>query len=242
MLVRQTWVFDNQGEKQWLNPLFSARLLFHVPMLTLKRPLLYFYQFMNSKFKIPFVILIAVLLTGIGYFGVFKAKKIVEPFVNTSSKTEVIDTSDWQTYRNETLGFEIKMPKDWTGGYYLGRRIPDDPEFWQDQVGGADFNGLFRGTSSPQFSVRVKDSDLTLDRFINVVGINREHQNIFIAGLPAKQDILDGRKDKYPNYREIIVTKNGQRNYVFYFDASDTDINRDILIWNEILKTFKPIP
>jgi len=32
---------------------------------------------------------------------------------NSSSTEEQIDTSNWKTYRNEELGFEIKYPKDW---------------------------------------------------------------------------------------------------------------------------------
>ncbi len=199
---------------------------------------------MPKSAKIVLAILIATLLGGGGYFYLKLAKKPTEPLINIPPKTEEIDTSDWQTYRNETLGFEIKYPKTIARGIErIGPQPNIEDEFWRKQIGEVNFSqAAYVGTGGPQFRVRVKDSDLSLDRFINVVGITREHQNIFIAGLPAKQDILDGRKDKYPNYREIIVTKNGQRNYVFYFEASDTNINQDILIWNAIISSFKPIP
>lgn len=204
---------------------------------------------MNLKLKILLGILVAALIIGIGYFGVFKGKKPTESPVNVPPKTEdlssealvkeEIDTSDWQTYRNEMLGFEIKMPKEWSGGYYLGRRIPDDPEIWQEQVGGADFNGPFSGTSSPQFSLRVKDSDLTLEKFRG----SSWEEYIVINDLPAKRHVLDYRKEPpgRRSYNEFIVVKNNKRYFNFEFSASVENMDEDILIWHQILNSFKSI-
>lgn len=46
--------------------------------------------------------------------------------VSTSSTEEVIDTSDWQTYRNEEMGFEIKLPKDMD--------MPTSSEWWDGYI------------------------------------------------------------------------------------------------------------
>ena len=44
---------------------------------------------------------------------------------------EVLDTSNWQTYRNDKFGFEVKYPKDWS-------------------ISDGEFHGLFRLQKSDQ--------------------------------------------------------------------------------------------
>lgn len=62
---------------------------------------------MNKK-SIIVLIIIAVLVV-IGLVWAFGAERAVAPEDSTSQ----IDTSDWQTYRNEELGFEFKYPRGW---------------------------------------------------------------------------------------------------------------------------------
>jgi hypothetical protein len=40
-------------------------------------------------------------------------------FLETVKKYDVIDTSDWKTYRNEEIGFEMKVPKEWNDEMHL---------------------------------------------------------------------------------------------------------------------------
>ena len=196
---------------------------------------------MNLKPKIIFGVLIAILLAGIGYFGVFKAKDKPQPPVNTPPKTEEIDTSDWQTYRNETLGFEIKMPKEWVkSGEDIGSQPNLEDEFWQEQVGGARFNSPFRAPISAQFNVRVKDSDLPIEKFGLRADLG-EAMDILIDALPSRKSIHDARPRGSNDYQERILIKNGNRYYYFEFFAGLTDIPVDIKIWNAIISTFKPI-
>lgn len=195
---------------------------------------------MNPKPKILLGIAMAVLLVGIGYFGLFKDRKPVktinQPPVNAPSKIEEIDTSDWQTYRNETLGFEIKMPKEWTGGYYLGRIVPDDIEVWQEQVGGAEFHASI-AQGFPQFNLRVKDSDLTLEEFLG-----SSWEPYTINGLLAKHRIANQSNLDKVRFGESIIIKNEKRFYYIEFssgfDSSET-IEKTKILWETILKTFK---
>lgn len=191
---------------------------------------------MNPKSKTLLIALVAILLIGIGYFGVFKAKRQPQPPVNIPPKTEEIDISDWQTYRNETLGFEIKMPKEWVkSGEDIGPQPNLEDEFWQDQVGGVSFR-VSMTEGHPQFSVRIKDTDNTMDGF----GFSINSEDIVINGFPTR------RRTAFPEgrskiYSDFVLIRNEIRHYKIEFRSSINPPKEEIEIWNAILKTFKPI-
>lgn len=198
---------------------------------------------MSNRAKTILVVLVTITLAGVGYFlYINKPKQEVLPPVNTPPKIEEIDTSDWQMYRNEKLGFEIKMPKEWVkSGESIGSQPNLEDEFWQEQVGGASFDGHFDEStkSSPQFYLRAKDSDLTIKEFGDNADLG-ESIDIFINNLPAKKSVHDARPRGSNDYQERILIKNRNRYYYFEFFAGITNIPEDIKVWNEIITTFKP--
>lgn len=58
------------------------------------------------------VLVIVVALVVVGAVWAFNTNRAVAPENGVVQNGEV-DTSDWQTYRNEELGFEFRYPKEW---------------------------------------------------------------------------------------------------------------------------------
>jgi len=127
--------------------------------------------FINRKGVAPIFIIIAVAVVAAVIIGIVvknttKNRQAVEqaalptgqgtptssaPIASSSTSTPV-DTSTWQTYRNEKYGFEVKYPAGWaetsTPGYVMFSQVPNTSGFQISMVG---------SVSEDQFAERIKN-------------------------------------------------------------------------------------
>lgn len=76
----------------------------------------------QTNWKYIFIVVLLSLVVAVGGILLLKVIKPVPSFVPNEQPTinnqqSTIDTSDWQIYRNDEFGFELKYPSDWEYGY-----------------------------------------------------------------------------------------------------------------------------
>jgi hypothetical protein len=194
-----------------------------------------------------FSILILGLLVAAGA-GCFK--KSVEPVgdevVDQQTNEELqegIDTSNWETYRNEKLGFEMKLPPDWDGpNEMFGPSQADENRhpFWHPILG-----TTFWSSETVNVGFTVKRSTSTLEEFNGGIGFFGEQNETRINGLPAYQNISPLHQSPPALYQtnEQFLIKNGDIFYFIEFSANSESL--DVLTksyneWKESLRSFKP--
>ncbi len=80
---------------------------------------------MSNKFISVFIIVIVAIVAGVVFLRARPADQN-----NAQNGGGAISTADWKTYRNETYGFEVKLPSDWAVKIIEPEQFPGiDPSF-----------------------------------------------------------------------------------------------------------------
>ena len=180
---------------------------------------------------------------GWGYENVQKANATTSEMAND---TAAVDTSNWQTYRNEEFGFEVRYPMGW----FNTRNLIED--FTEEK--------LFEFSSAENFTVDA----LTL-QIIRSESIARKNlftelrnrkpgetfeqdliryskiENLDVGGLLAVRYVADRSAVPYgslPIQSEVLLQK-GEFTYLFIFIGLPESTERQKNVFDQILSTFK---
>ncbi len=165
-------------------------------------------------------------------------KSFFRQILSTFKFTEPADTSDWQTYKNEQYGFEVKYPKDWTfserntGGSNIGVRF-DSSKITQK---GCDINARADVGDNPfscpgnGFDINIEDG-LTRDKYIDNF---KEGSKLIVS--QTEDIIISGKKFTkiiFANYSpQYIIEGSG---WLLIFESNGAYDRTDQII----LSTFK---
>lgn len=150
-----------------------------------------------------------------------------------SSTADEVDTSTWKTYRNEELGFEIKVPAEWGEPKVLREPLSDIYVFW-------DSTDLWMRVSMIRSAKTIEDvlgplNTFSDDERITMYGMDGYRHFDFLG----KQRLTD---DTFMYVDNMILEKDGTY-YLFDFTSNSSDdsgsIHEASRVWQKILETVR---
>jgi len=131
------------------------------------------------------------------------------------------ETKDWQTYKNEQYGFEVRYPGDWT--LAQNNTVSKDEEISMLKNG------------SVAFHVSISQAKTTLDDWTNKLKTETSSkENLIFNGLPAVKMVFNDFPGA-PNTESYYFIKNNN----LYSLSFTVPAVVDTLTENQILSTFK---
>jgi hypothetical protein len=184
---------------------------------------------------------------------ILRSFQTFEPTPYIRSVTAV-DTSDWKTLSDESLGFEMKIPPEWDGrtkggiaeGIY--NVVDERHPFWWELVG----YGFF---SSPgtNLDLKIKKADVSLQEFNDNIGkiFGLNPKEVVVNGFPAliySRPIYCGKSFNDPyncQAWDIVLIKNGELFYYLDFHLSSSSLDEATKLydeWNVVLESLTLFP
>ena len=163
-------------------------------------------------------------------------KKILSSF----KFIEENETSDWQTYRNEEFGFEVKYPSYVSGINGYGKELLDEKSRIQLTFSGFDFGDLdINHTYNCRLFIRDKNS-INANSIINRLE-KYDWENHFVPKEIDGSNVKMIQKDGYGTIGYYFVNVYFvDDNYLYNFEISGEKYNKDTIDYFEkILSTFK---
>ncbi len=170
-------------------------------------------------------------------------------FLSTSGSADGVDMSNWNTFRNEHLGFEAKYPADWS------IQNVQEETTGTDKIRGKGFayfgllNQEYLDPNMMNFDVQSFESELDLKQFEKINdGKNSPDADGDISDLSHVVDALDSTPSQrsVPSqgwiYCRDVVIKAGNRYFdmgVFLDGESKKEIDRHIGEFKVFLRSFK---
>ncbi len=144
------------------------------------------FQLQNKKISTPvgvIIILLAVIL--VSAVSAWQYQLTLKEKVKTSARVVIDQTANWQTYRNEKYGFEMKYPQDWALAIQN-----DEPRFLDILFYDKKFKLEIDKSENPLLAILDKDVDfirlnVNSNDFIKKADFNLQNYVILGAGGPG---------------------------------------------------------
>lgn len=212
----------------------------------------------KTNWKYIFIIAILTIIVAGESFLLLK-QQVSVPETKLPEKITKDDTVNWNTYRDEKKGFEIKYPKDWhtysTGGYlYISTFDKDQYEKYygtpENKKLGTNYASIFINYSG----------DITPDHYANSIENvfnKRVEFGIFIIEKLEKNEIIVADENGYRIFAQgrdnvleeeqievfyLFPNKDGKGTYIF--DGKFVDENKKVYNdyadkFDELMKSFR---